>query len=45
MTYKYANHEDIFKSEKARGDKYEKDYNDMEAPYKMLQEQNKRLKL
>lgn len=45
MTFKYANHEEIFKSEKARGDKFEQNYNDMEAPYKMLQEQNKRLKL
>jgi len=38
MQYKYANHEEIFKVEKARGDKFEKEFTAMEAPYKQLQE-------
>jgi hypothetical protein len=33
-THRYANHEEIFKQEKARGDKFEKEFTAMEAPYK-----------
>lgn len=34
MTYKYANHEKIFKQEKGRADEYEKLYCDLDQPYK-----------
>jgi len=45
MAYKYENHGKIFKEEKERADKYEKNFKELREPYDLLEKEAKRLKL